>query len=326
MPSLHPTCPQTPVGDRSPLYVVTAISNPWRYRSRYELYEKFRKMVTDAGAILYTVEIAFGNRPFEITDCNNPHHVQLRTDSELWHKENMLNLGIERLPQNWEYVAWIDADITFARPDWVEETLNLLQHYSVVQMFSVAFDLDPNSEPFQRHLGFMYSYINGLTGTKDYSNWHPGFAWACTKKALNDLGQLIDIGILGSGDRHMACALINRAEMSLNSELQRNYKDAVFIWQDRANKYIQQNVGYMPGALWHAYHGSKARRAYQSRWKILINNKFDPEFDLKKDWNGLYRLTERNPKLRDDIRKYFQRRNEDSIDLEGDTAVHLRKF
>src|SRR4051812_17323789 len=117
------------------LHVVTAISNPERFRSRYNLYKNFEKHVTDAGGELTTVELAFGNRPYVITDANNPKDVQVRTSCQIWHKENLLNLGISRLPRNWEYVAWVDADIMFARPDWVEETLHQLQHFHVVQMF-----------------------------------------------------------------------------------------------------------------------------------------------------------------------------------------------
>src|SRR5690242_3950084 len=76
-----------------PLYVVTMISNPVRYRKRWDLYEKFIRHVHDAGAIPITVEVAFGNRAFAITHPDNPFHVQLRTPDELWIKENALNVG-----------------------------------------------------------------------------------------------------------------------------------------------------------------------------------------------------------------------------------------
>lgn len=327
MPSLHPTCPLDPRGARSPLYVVTAISNPWRYRSRYELYEKFAKSVADAGAILFTIEIAFGARPFEITDPSNPRHIQLRTDSEIWHKENLMNLGVERLPQNWEYVAFIDADILFARQDWVTETLNLLQHYDVIQMFSVALDLDPKEEPFQKHVGFVYSYRHGLSADrKNYTQMHPGFAWAMRRTAFNDLGGLIDIAVLGSADRHMAMGYIGQIERSFNKKLHKNYKRALLLWQERAEKYIRRNIGFMPGAILHYWHGKKRNRFYNSRWNILIDNQFDPEMDLKEDWQGLWQLTDRNIKLRDDIRNYFASRAEDSIDPETEALVHERKL
>jgi hypothetical protein len=301
--------------DNAKLYVIAPITNPCRYRTRYKLYEDFAKMCSDAGAELYTVEVAFGHRPFAVTEANNPRHIQLRTRSEIWHKENMINVAISRLPSDWEYVAWIDADISFARHDWVRETLNQLQHYHVIQMFSTAQDLCPNHETFQRHRGFVYSYLHGFPPTKCYSNWHPGFAWAARREAIDHLGGLIDIAILGAADRHMAFGLIGKIEQSLpGDKLDPAYMGELMRWQERAETHIHRNVGYMPGTVLHHWHGKKRDRKYKERWQILIDNKYHPLLDLKKDWQGLWALTDHNIKLRDDLRAYFRSRNEDSID------------
>ena len=126
------------------LHVVTMLENPLRWRSRYWNYWMFERECEAAGAILYTAEVAFGERHFEVTQVGNPQHLQLRTESEIWHKENALNLLIQRLPVEAKYVAWIDADVKFNRPDWAQETLQLLQHYDVLQMFSHAQDVGPD--------------------------------------------------------------------------------------------------------------------------------------------------------------------------------------
>nr|WP_294517263.1 hypothetical protein [uncultured Rhodopila sp.] len=59
----------------APPYVVTPIINPSRYRSRYAQY-----------------------RDFEITNRHNTNHIQVRTNQENRHKENLINLGVSRLP------------------------------------------------------------------------------------------------------------------------------------------------------------------------------------------------------------------------------------
>lgn len=301
------------------LYVISVVTNPVRFYSRYKLYHAFEKMVADAGAVLYTVEIAFGDRPFEVTRSDNPCHLQLRTKSEIWHKENALNLIIQRLPADWKYVAWIDADITFARPDWAQETLHLLQHYDIIQMFSHAQDLGPNHEPLLGFRSFMYSYQEGLEPTSPYDyysglDWHPGYCWAARRSAIDNLGGLIDRAILGSADRHMAASLIGRVDSSYHPKVSLPYKKMLRIWQDRALKYIKKNVGHMEGLIFHHWHGKKANRGYTTRWKILYEDNYNPELDLKRDSQGLFQITDRNIKLRDDIRKYFRARNEDSID------------
>jgi hypothetical protein len=333
---------------KNKLYVVTAIINPCRYQTRYRLYVDFAKMVEDSGGVLYTVECAFGNRPHEVTQKDNARHVQIRTKSEVWHKENMLNIGISRLPPDWEYVAWVDADVMWARPDWVKETLQQLQHYHVVQMFSVAQDLGPNSEPINLHKGFVYQYQQlgdpfDLNQTWDQAiddfiahrakqfaltcyagetkkgieSWHPGFAWAARREAIDALGGLVDWAILGAADRHMAYALIGRCAKSIPGGVQGTYRRLLMEWEQRAEKYIRRNIGFVPGMLLHRWHGNKSQRRYQDRWNIVIKHKFDPELDLKKDWQGLWQLTEKNRDLRDDLRHYFRMRNEDSIDLDS---------
>ena len=82
----------------------------------------------------------------------------MRTRDELRHKENLINLGVARLPADWKYVAWVDADVQFARPDIVTETIQQLQHFGVVQMFSQATDLDPQHQPLKQFDGFVAQY------------------------------------------------------------------------------------------------------------------------------------------------------------------------
>lgn len=301
------------------LYVVTAISNPARYRSRYELYRAFEKRMADAGAVLLTVEIAFGTRPFEVTTPNNPFNLQLRTKSEIWHKENALNLGFARLPEDWKYVAWVDADVALARTDWVQETIHQLQHYDFIQLFSHAQDLGPNHELLESFESFCSTYVKegGVLPNASYYNQklHPGYAWAATRSALDSVGGLIDKSILGAADHHMAKALVGQVENSVHSQMNSGFKAYLKTWETRAEKYIRRNIGCVEGTLFHYWHGPKAKRFYNERWKILVDNQFNPDLDLKRDTNGLYILTDRSRTLRDDIRAYFRARNEDSVSL-----------
>lgn len=332
-PGIHP------FPDR--LYVVTAISNPVRYRARYELYRAFEKHCADAGAILYTVEAAFGGREFEITDSANPRHIRLRTDHELWHKENLLNVGISRLPAEAKYVAWVDADITFARPDWAQETLHQLQHFHFVQMFSHSMDTGPNFEPVDSAISWTESIARGLSfrGTQKIADmrdgssvligkpgtsgmrgaWHSGLAWAARREALDAVGGLIDFAILGSADRNMAAGLFGFIDQTIDPTFHPEYRRLLLDWQSRAERHIRRNVGQVNGTVLHYWHGKKVNRKYTERWQILARNKFNPRTDIKRDAYGLWQLENhhdmRSLRLRDEVRNYFRTRNEDSIDV-----------
>jgi hypothetical protein len=311
-----------------PLHVITCVTNPMRFRSRIQLYREFAKRVADAGAILTTVEIAFGDRPFMVTERDNPWHVQLRTRHELWHKENALNLGIQNAIQQdpcAEYLAWIDADVQFSRADWVEETIHQLQHFDFVQMFSHAVDLGPDQQPLQTHVGFAYAYFNQLKVKDAYDycrGWHPGYAWAARRDALDKVGGLIDFAILGAADKHMGMGLIGCIQnsfMAAKGKLTSPYVRELLEWQARAEKHIRRNVGYVPQTLQHFWHGRKKDRKYVERWNVLISNGYNPDVDLRRDTQGLWCLNDtedpRQRNLRDGIKRYFRQRNEDSIDL-----------
>src|SRR5882672_4375394 len=81
------------------LYVITPIFNPVRYRSRWKNYKNFEKHILDSGAHLVTIEFAFGNRAHVFTEAVHPNHtiIHVRTNNEIWIKENLINIAISRL-------------------------------------------------------------------------------------------------------------------------------------------------------------------------------------------------------------------------------------
>ncbi|MGO9112726.1 MAG: hypothetical protein ACLP9L_26125 [Thermoguttaceae bacterium] len=320
------------------LHVIAAISNPARYVSRYEHFRAFRKHVEDAGAILHVVEAAFGQREFEVTREGNPNDIQVRAGdlSEIWLKENLQNIGLRTLPPEARYVAFIDGDLSFARPDWVQETLHRLQHYSAVQMFSNIVYLD--SEGRAMPSGTTRSFVDAWSAGKlispagvesssarcpipnpPYATWGaPGGAWAWRREVLDQLGGLLDINIVGSNDFWMSRGLIGEGEVALGlgEDYTPGYRSATVAWQDRALKHVRENIGLVPGTILHHWHGPFAARGYEWRWKILVDCQFDPATDLTRDGQGLLRLHDdgsaRFLRLRNALRNYFAQRNEDA--------------
>lgn len=304
-------------GESEILHVIVPINNYVRYKRRYELFHKFIETISSStNIVVHIVEIAFGDRPFMVTSPGQPNNLQLRTKDEIWHKENSVNLMIQRLPRDWKYVAWLDADITFYNPDFAIETIHQLQHYGVVQMFSDVINLGPDDEVDSRYKSFCCQYLSGKQFALDgsYEFWHPGFAWAMRRETFDAIGGLIDFAILGSADHHMALCFVEMAEKSLPGNVNSAYSKKVLNYQRRCQEYLKKNIGYVKGTIIHHWHGKFKNRKYKERWSILIDNGYNPDEDVKRDWQGLYIFDTSKPKLRDDIRAYFRQRNEDSID------------
>ena len=333
----HPGKPglfRRPDSIQDPLHVVCPIFNAERYRSRWALYEKFADHIEHAGGLLYTIEAAYGDRNFAVTSRYHPRHIQLRTHSDLWLKEDLINVAVSRLPRDWRYVAWIDGDVTFVRPDVIGETLHALQRYALVQMFSEAYDLSSTYKIIQKHFGFAYCFVHGIPESRpgfEESGYyylpqargpffhHPGFCWAARRDAWDTIGGLINWAILGAGDQHMARALIGQGDISCHPRIHPNYRNLVLEWERRASA-LQRNIGYIDGAIHHAWHGPKPLRKYATRWNILVESQYDPVQDVRRDWQGLPILNvhdARTQALRDRIRTYFAQRAEDQISTES---------
>ena len=318
------TAPFLREGWERQLQVVTMIANPMRYRTRYDLYLAFAARMAHAGVSLSTVEVAFGDRAFAITQPDNPHHLQLRTQCALWVKENALNLGVQRLlPADWQYVAWIDADVGFVRPDWAEETVHQLQHTPVVQLCSRIADLNPHYESFQTLKSFGWclhheqAYLGqGYVGKR--ASWHPGFAWAMRRQTWDALGGLYDRAILGSADRYMAHAFIGDVAPFVEGKgFHPALVRSVLAWQDQAASVVRGQVGYVPGLLYHCWHGSKRNRKYVERWDVLKTHQYDPYRDVTYDAAGVLRFSGNKPGLEADCTRYFSQRQEDDVSFEG---------
>ncbi len=314
------------------LHVVSVVSNPVRYKSRYRLFKEYHaRMMNEPRVNLVVVEHAFGQRPFEVTEAGNPNHVQVRggMNHALWLKESLSNIGVRRFPPNWKYGAWIDADVEFLRRDWAEETIHQLQHYNVIQPWSHAIDLGPNLEVMTNEWGndvdrsFCSAYHLGIFDPKlSYGNsdWrqHFGYAWAIRREAFEGIGGLIDFLVMGSGDYHMALGFGGRLreDVAKHQGMTPGYRRRLLTFADRCDQYIAGRIGVMPGTIAHHFHGPKKRRGYISRQQVIADSKFDPDHDLVYDWQGIPVLTGNNPTLHFGLQKYFRSRNEDSIDTD----------
>ena len=136
-----------------------------------------------------------------------------------------------------------------------------------------------------------------------------------TKNAFKILGGLIDFGVLGSGDGHMAFALIGEVEQSLcydYTNYHPNYLSLLRQWQSRASAFLEnKRIGYADCSIKHYFHGYREDRRYVQRMEILINHQFDPINDIMYDDSNLIVWKDGKELLKDEVKSYFDNRKED---------------
>lgn len=239
-------------------------------------------------------------------------HLKFTTDSKVWLKENLINMGAKALPKDWEYMAWIDADIQFLNENWVQDTIEELQTADVVQLWQNAINLGAKGETLKVDKSFAYMFLGSGTRwspTDKYGFWHTGYAWACTRKAFRVMDGLIDWAILGSGDRHMAMALAGLGQYSAPGNVHENYKVLLKLYESRV-KFLK--VSWVNGTIVHYWHGAFADRRYKERWDILTKNSYDPFEDVGYTDAGLVQLTKKGRRFEKFLEEYFIGRREDA--------------
>ena len=109
--------------------LITCFFNPANSKKLKSNYIEFRKHLNHP---IVTVELAFKEQPFFIDDS-----IRLRGSNNniLWQKERLLNIALESLPKTVDKVAWLDADIIFENPNWLQEAEKALDDKPVIQLF-----------------------------------------------------------------------------------------------------------------------------------------------------------------------------------------------
>ena len=310
------------------LHVFSVYDNPQRWRSRLQNFQRFETGVLAAGARLTTVELRQGIYPYDLPDRAGVTRVRLPARDILWHKENAMDIASAHTP-GWEYAVCMDGDILMVDPHWVADTLAALQMFPVAQVSSELVFLGPRGQHISKSSSVMSLFETmrrqgkvprckphyGCEPVTLEGHGYPGAAWAYTRAAWDALGGLMDKCIVGAADHHMAAGLLSLQQAGEPGDLTPAYADYLQQWKDNAISQLQRDVGLVPGLAIHYWHGPYANRGYETRWKILRDNGYNPSRDVVYDGNGVLQFSGNNPQLRLETREYFLGRDEDTVDL-----------
>lgn len=297
------------------LYVIIPHFNFCRYNNRKRLLLEFVERMKHVKGVRLVV--SEGRLLGDEYDLPNKipgvyKHLRYTYDNIFWLKENLINLAVKELPDDWDCMSWIDADLTFVNENWVADTFKSFEKYDVVYLWETCVNLGEKGDAVDKpdkSFGYMHIESGKAYHPKaKYGFWHPGYAVGCTRKAYEKMSGLLDFAILGSGDRHMALALIGRVEWSAPGNIHEGYLIRLKAFQERCKGL---KLGYVPGTIIHHWHGNKADRKYVERWDILTKGKYNPQTDIKRNHHGQIYLTQDGIRLQSPIKEYFQGRLED---------------
>ena len=283
--------------------------NPVGWQSSRENYLRTLHHLRSHTTDIFSAEVAFEGQEFVSTSST----LRIRASDKhlLWQKERLLNLLVERLPAEYDKVAWIDADLIFLNPFLVRDAVEAVQTYKVVQLFSHVL--------YATHEGSLHS-AKGTVGwrglkllepSKDGSELrcNPGIGFVARRSVF----PLYDRMIVGGGDQANLEAWTGRRTPFMVSRVPPVLSAHYDGWAAGAFEKVDGSIGYIPGHCVHLFHGIPEHRHYDRRWRVLRRCNYDPERDIAVDpENGLLRFTEScSLSLRRAVQRHFFARRED---------------
>jgi len=305
------------------LWAITCYFNPAGYQSRAANYRTFRKHLA---VPLLTVELSFTGS-FELEPDAADVLVQLSGGDVLWQKERLLNLALRRLPDDCDIVAWVDCDVLFSDAYWPQQAREALNSFALIQLFSERLHLARNARrgpsgwgPIESRRQAIGHALAGdglkpeelsVGGSFRHGPLSTGLAWAARRTLLDKCG-FYDARIVGGGDAAMVWAALGRPDhsviaQSMSGRAAEHYR----AWAEPFFAEVGGRVGYLPGPLFHLWHGSYAERRHKERQQDITALGFDPFTDLALDDSACWRWNSDKPELHRYVRNYFTARNED---------------
>lgn len=288
---------------RTDLAVVLCHFNPagWQRPPRL-LYETCESVVA-AGITPVVAQLVLpGRSPSPLPA--GVRQIVYQSDSVLFHKENLWNLTARETSE--DKILFLDGDIYFSRRDIFDAVSECLDTHDIIQPFSAACWLAKDGgvelvrEPAVMAVAAGEQPVLG--------KYHPGFAWALTRKAFDDIGGFFERHPLGGGDAAIAFSLTPgepRLPKTDNhafamSEPYKAYRDRVLS--------LNLKIGWVDGSVYHLWHGDRKDRGYEERYKFLPPHN-NGEYPLRNRPDGL--LEWDSPECNAKALAYFARRMED---------------
>lgn len=192
--------------------------------------------------------------------------IVLPVETVLFRKENLWNIGANRA--SGDVLIFLDTDVFFESPSWVNDTCEALNNCDVLQPFDECVWLDSKGAAMRKR----EAVSNALSAntTPNLATYHPGFGWAMTRAAYDKIGGFYDTCVSGSGDSAFTFGFTSDELLGPMLPWWRQH-DRFFLapsydaWRRRTLA-LGLKVGRCHGVrLIHRWHGTMSGRRYVER-------------------------------------------------------------
>lgn len=280
--------------------VVTCYFSACRFNLPMQNAKTIMEDLRNASIPAFMIELCYLDQK---SVMNKPTMV-VKSDSYMFHKENILNILCKKLDNKYKKIIFLDADVRFDKPDWVDTASRSLDENDVIQPMEWSYWSLANNK---------VAIATQITmGRKPHLSYcHPGFAFGVRRDWLDRVGGLYEDAIIGTGDACFWSAVggsIN-PDLAIDPNHMKAYTGR-YKSLPEYNEKIKQNapkVGYVRGCLaGHLPHGSWHNRRYAQRQNMLSDN-----IDVYKNEYGVFEWVDKSNNEK--VFAYFKSRDEDNL-------------
>jgi len=279
----------TPTEELPYFWMVMALYTPDQKATEllYQLHTNYINYAKLYGFKTQVIEVIFPGQEYKVTRPNNePYELQYKADWIFNMRENLVNVGSKKLPDDWEYIAWIDAHIFFDENRyWFEDVVVELHKYNAVHMLSSNDFFNADNRTVFHEPGVAQLWQERQTTILPPIR-QCGMAWATRRDVFEKMNGLLDICIGTKCDLYTNYAMFG--EVFTGECENAEYAEAVAEWQMNAIKAFDKKIGYVRGNIIHFAHCQTGCRtsSYDQMTGALSLYDFNPNTDMERDEEG----------------------------------------
>jgi hypothetical protein len=204
------------------------------------------------------------------------------SNSVIFSKENLWNLALDLIPENFSKIIFLDADINFTDLAWFDKSSDLLDKYETIQPMEyctqylpkITEEIDITKCKKSLALG---NIIEDKIEDIKTSKYHPGYCIGVQRNFLEDIGRFFDLAIVGGGDQ-LFWDSIEKTKTNklsyLREDLIKEYiEHKIKVKNTIRKKYPNNKINFVKdNVALHMFHGSIENRAYGVRYNLLNKN------------------------------------------------------
>lgn len=294
--------------------VAMCFFNPLNYQNSLEnikiLINEFKK----TNIPYFIIELLYPNQYSSIPE---PVHI-VRGKSFYFSKENLWNILETYIPDKYEKIIFLDADILCSDPDWIDKIAEKLNTKKVVHGSEYLYKNIYQNNIYEKvninTTNCLTSVVKAILNDSNlnFGLFHPGFNISIDRNFFHKINGLFDQSVITNGDslfwatfvphyRFYAGTFFSAPNFKKEREEYIKYKNNILSLCNPKTDidYVENNC------FLHLYHGSIQNRKYGEQYRYIPG-----PYKLYKNSYGVLEIEINHPFIKD-MQSYFIARKED---------------